>query len=897
MRFFSIPSQALVAFLALGSVSARVLTKRDSPVLPGLWADPNIAIVNNTYYLFVTTDGFEGWGGNSFYWWKSPDLVSWTKGEKPFLVLDGKNGNVPWATGNAWAPGFAARGGKYYFYHSGNNPSVSDGHKSIGVAVASHPEGPWKAQSTPMIKGTSDEPIVSNQAIDPAAFQDPKTGKWYIYWGNGVPVVAELNDDMVSLKSGTWKRITGLQDFREGLFVNYRKGTYHLTYSIDDTGSVNYRVGYATADNPLGPWTYRGVILKKDESKGILGTGHNSVINIPGTDEWYIAYHRFHIPDGGGFRRETTIDAHIINISPGSNIVMVLCSVCETIPWDNLPPTPTDEILIVSSDNAYLQEFWEWPRDYDPLSSVIAGRPVEHDGESPNAISRAIGWIDECNRHSACCHHDTLLPSRVIDVGDNRSSPYVRLWETDGIETGDYIALSYCWGKSPQYTTTKSTLNDRKRQIPISDLPQTHQDAIKLTREFGIGYLWIDSMCICQDDYDDWERESARMLSVYANAYLTINASKGNDSSSGLFYKSSTREYFEFEHTYGGIRGRALACEVPFEEAMQHAYIQLKDDPVSHRGWTLQERVLSRRTLFYSGGQMMFECNHGFRKEDGWAIDGRFPRISSQPQMVSNDQTKDTDLSVSTSELLRSWYQLLATYGGRKLTKPSDKLPAVSGLASIMAERLNDEYVAGHWRSLLITELPWQPGDCKRVPEYRAPSWSWASVDGGIGIRLKGSGYSPLAEVLDVKVNLKGTNPYGEVTEGRLLIQGPMQRLCLSTEGWDPDRPRLSSQGSLVLCTTSTYLETRPQYDFDAFADDRPRLERKFVQSLDGLELYALILLACSHGEDHYIALMIVREQGSGEYRRVGILTLTDETLGWKPGEQRKGERPIITLI
>ncbi|CAF3471479.1 unnamed protein product [Fusarium graminearum] len=991
MRFFSIPSQALVAFLALGSVSARVLTKRDSPVLPGLWADPNIAIVNNTYYLFVTTDGFEGWGGNSFYWWKSPDLVSWTKGEKPFLVLDGKNGNVPWATGNAWAPGFAARGGKYYFYHSGNNPSVSDGHKSIGVAVASHPEGPWKAQSTPMIKGTSDEPIVSNQAIDPAAFQDPKTGKWYIYWGNGVPVVAELNDDMVSLKSGTWKRITGLQDFREGLFVNYRKGTYHLTYSIDDTGSVNYRVGYATADNPLGPWTYRGVILKKDESKGILGTGHNSVINIPGTDEWYIAYHRFHIPDGGGFRRETTIDAHIINISPGSNIVMVLCSICETIPWDNLPPTPTDEILIVSSDNAYLQEFWEWPRDCkgyshyqslealnssaedlgcglcrliykqvefcrlkleelqlgreedsefrhawplwefwitkrpdgdgfwvlsytdnnreglvrllaaiginDPLSSVIAGRPVEHDGESPNAISRAIGWIDECNRHSACCHHDTLLPSRVIDVGDNRSSPYVRLWETGGIETGDYIALSYCWGKSPQYTTTKSTLNDRKRQIPISDLPQTHQDAIKLTREFGIGYLWIDSMCICQDDYDDWERESARMLSVYANAYLTINASKGNDSSSGLFYKSSTREYFEFEHTYGGIRGRALACEVPFEEAMQHAYIQLKDDPVSHRGWTLQERVLSRRTLFYSGGQMMFECNHGFRKEDGWAIDGRFPRISSQPQMVSNDQTKDTDLSVSTSELLRSWYQLLATYGGRKLTKPSDKLPAVSGLASIMAERLNDEYVAGHWRSLLITELPWQPGDCKRVPEYRAPSWSWASVDGGIGIRLKGSGYSPLAEVLDVKVNLKGTNPYGEVTEGRLLIQGPMQRLCLSTEGWDPDRPRLSSQGSLVLCTTSTYLETRPQYDFDAFADDRPRLERKFVQSLDGLELYALILLACSHGEDHYIALMIVREQGSGEYRRVGILTLTDETLGWKPGEQRKGERPIITLI
>ncbi|RBR10220.1 uncharacterized protein FIESC28_09606 [Fusarium coffeatum] len=317
MRLLSLPSHALVALLTLSSASARVLSKRDSPVLAGLWADPNIAVVNNTYYLFVTTDGFEGWGGNEFYWWKSPDLVSWTKSEKPFLVLDGENGNVPWATGNAWAPGFAERDGKFYFYHSGNNPSVKEGQKSIGVAVADHPEGPWTAQSKPMIKGTSDEPIVSNQAIDPAAFQDPESGKWYLYWGNGVPVVAELNDDMVSLKSGTWSRISGLEDFREGLFVNYRDGTYHMTYSIDDTGSENYRVGYATADNPIGPWTYRGVILKKDESKGILGTGHNSVLNIPGTDEWYIAYHRFRIPDGGGFRRETTIDVLPIDEDTG----------------------------------------------------------------------------------------------------------------------------------------------------------------------------------------------------------------------------------------------------------------------------------------------------------------------------------------------------------------------------------------------------------------------------------------------------------------------------------------------------------------------------------------------------------------------------------------------------
>ncbi|KAF5007203.1 hypothetical protein FDECE_6465 [Fusarium decemcellulare] len=308
---------ACLASLTSKTAFAGVIAPRDSPVLPGLWADPNIVVVGRTYYLYCTTDGFDGWSGNEFYWWKSNDLVSWTRGEEPFLVLDGENGNVPWATGNAWAPTFAARGGKYYFYHSGNNPSVSEGHKSIGAAVADHPEGPWTAQSKPMIAGTKDEPITSNQAIDPAAFQDPETGKWYLYWGNGVPIVAELEDDMVSLKAGTWHKVEGLVNFREGLFVNYRDGIYHLTYSIDDTGSENYRVGYATASNPLGPWTYQRVILEKRPDLGILGTGHNSVLNVPGTDDWYMAYHRFKIPGGGGFRRETTIDKLFIDKDTG----------------------------------------------------------------------------------------------------------------------------------------------------------------------------------------------------------------------------------------------------------------------------------------------------------------------------------------------------------------------------------------------------------------------------------------------------------------------------------------------------------------------------------------------------------------------------------------------------
>ena len=275
-----------------------------SPVLPGLYADPNIATFNQAYYIYATTDGFDGWGGKDFYVWKSRNLVDWSRSETPILTLDGANGNVPWATGNAWAPTIIERSGKYYFYFSGHNPTYN--RKTIGVAVANSPEGPFVAESTAMI--LNNEAVTTGQAIDPATFWDPQSDKYYLFWGNGSPLFAELNDDMVSIKSGTIQSISGLTDFREGIFVNFRNGLYHLTYSIDDTGSENYHVGYATSSSVNGPWTYRGVILQKDPTQGILATGHSSILQLPGTDEWVICYHRFAIPNGSGIRRETTID-------------------------------------------------------------------------------------------------------------------------------------------------------------------------------------------------------------------------------------------------------------------------------------------------------------------------------------------------------------------------------------------------------------------------------------------------------------------------------------------------------------------------------------------------------------------------------------------------------------
>ncbi len=272
------------------TVSAVVM---NSPVLPGLNADPNIVRFGDTYYIYATTDGYPGWSGTTFDAWSSTDLVTWTRHPK---ILD-LGPDVSWADSRAWAPTITEKNGKYYFYFCAD--------AKIGVAVSSSPTGPFTdALGKPLIAANP----AGGQAIDPAVFTDDD-GQTYLYWGNGTAYVVPLNPDLVSYDPAKITRLTGLDGFREGLFMTKRAGTYHLTWSIDDTGSENYRVGYATMTGPLGAGLVnRGVILEKDPSLGILGTGHHSIVQVPGKDEWYIAYHRFAIPGGDGTHREVTID-------------------------------------------------------------------------------------------------------------------------------------------------------------------------------------------------------------------------------------------------------------------------------------------------------------------------------------------------------------------------------------------------------------------------------------------------------------------------------------------------------------------------------------------------------------------------------------------------------------
>lgn len=294
-----------------GQVAAQrsVSPSLNNPVIKGYYADPEVLYSNKTgkYYLYPTSDGFTGWSGTYFKAFSSKNLYRWKdEGVILDLVKD-----VSWAKKNAWAPTIAEKKVKgryqYYYYFTAA--------QKIGIAVAKHPTGPFVDSGKPVID-KKPAGISGGQEIDPDVFTDPKTGKSYLYWGNGYMAGALLHEDMLTIDSASIKILTPDETFREGTEVFFRQGKYYFLWSEGDTRSENYRVRYGVAESPLGKITIPedNLILAKDPEKGIYGTGHNSILQVPGKDEWYIVYHRFSIPDGikmgeaAGYHREVCMD-------------------------------------------------------------------------------------------------------------------------------------------------------------------------------------------------------------------------------------------------------------------------------------------------------------------------------------------------------------------------------------------------------------------------------------------------------------------------------------------------------------------------------------------------------------------------------------------------------------
>ncbi|MBJ6144211.1 family 43 glycosylhydrolase [Hymenobacter sp. BT559] len=262
------------------------------PALPGPNADPHIAAFGDTYYLYPTTDGIEGWGAKSFSAWSSKDLKTW---KKEGVILDLPR-DLTWANRNAWAPAMATKNGKYYFYYTAA--------QCVGVAVADSPTGPFK---DPIGKPLVAKDVYRGQAIDPMVFVDDD-GSAYLYWGQGQCHVVKLNADMTSYDPATVVEFKP-EGYNEGPFVLKRQGKYYLMWSEYDTRDPRYSVAYATSSSPMGPWVKASGPPVLHGRGPVKGAGHHSVVQVPGTDQWFIAYHRFIIPGGDGFNRETCVSA------------------------------------------------------------------------------------------------------------------------------------------------------------------------------------------------------------------------------------------------------------------------------------------------------------------------------------------------------------------------------------------------------------------------------------------------------------------------------------------------------------------------------------------------------------------------------------------------------------
>lgn len=397
-------------------------------------------------------------------------------------------------------------------------------------------------------------------------------------------------------------------------------------------------------------------------------------------------------------------------------------------------------------------------------------------------------WLHRCqSKHTDCSIYlKTFLPSRVIDVRAFQDSPDVRLVDTRLIRSKcdrsripypTYLALSHCWGDSSKQpiTTTVETLEAKKRCIAAKALSKTFLDAVNITRELGQQYLWIDSLCIVQDDEEDWKKEAALMGDVYSSAFCTLSALSSMNGSQGCRMSSDIRKGTGNSFLDVPIHGTSVRlyrqkptawAEEYGEEAEEAG--QIIRSPLRYRAWTMQEAELSQRSIFFADRQLLWECRMlKATTELPWAEQLPDEVFEMKPWPLCDGLQDDQTEGIFSNTRLR-WYQLVEDYSLRKMTYDKDKLIAFAGLARKYQDLFpGAEYVAGMWGPHIprvplfrLDDYPhmkthpryelhaganaitahcsatllWQSldRDARRYSQYIAPTWSWASVKGRI---------------------------------------------------------------------------------------------------------------------------------------------------------------------
>jgi Heterokaryon incompatibility protein (HET) len=504
------------------------------------------------------------------------------------------------------------------------------------------------------------------------------------------------------------------------------------------------------------------------------------------------------------------------------------------------PTNPRDTLTVsiyadLDEDDVILDVFV--PEGFDSGHPLIRSSPnvkkVCSSSGDDDSFVKIKGWLEECQtNHNNCNYEESTLPTRVIDVAlEGNREPF--LWETKGA-TGQYATLSYCWGKSPQLKTTKGTLGEFMEALPTRDISSAALSAIEICKELRIPYIWVDALCIIQDDEDDWLREVGKMCDVYSSSYLTIAAAATSDNTYGIFCD----QYFGSEQRIASFpfRGKEVYARFsPFQDHLGHPLGLNFDDqfsdqlaekswllrpselPLVRRAWTVQERILSTRVIYFTGEEMWWECDTWWHCECGMADEEKHPgdddhgciRELSAVQEANRgsfDWLRDPNRKVpmTLDEAYKKWGQVITLFAAGNLAYANDKLPALSGLAhrfkAMLQERFNfeDTYLAGTWRRNFERQLLWVvsghvPGVKLLTPRPQGtniPTWSWMSTSGNVQFISdeRDMDFKPRLRVLGVSTDLVSPDWAGRITGGRLVLEGFVVhnlRLSAVPDPWD----------------------------------------------------------------------------------------------------------------
>ncbi|KAK5734917.1 hypothetical protein LTR17_008550 [Elasticomyces elasticus] len=397
---------------------------------------------------------------------------------------------------------------------------------------------------------------------------------------------------------------------------------------------------------------------------------------------------------------------------------------------------------------------------------------------------RVASWLKICDNEHALCSSGRAAwhPTRLLEIVPTPSLSdlhTVRVRKLPAASEVSYVALSHCWGGIDTISLRVGNEAVLEAGIKCNELPKTFRDAILVTLRMKMNHIWIDSLCILQDVAEDWRTEAMQMHRVYRNAAVTLAATAAHNSTDGLFFD---RHPDWVRPCVVDVRWTAAKSEtfVVHDNAMWQDGID--NAPLNRRAWVLQERRLSRRIIHFARQQIFWECRALVASET-------FPEGPLRPLRTTRDvyelpakvlDQRSGQPATHPPEAARAWESALKSYTEAGLTRETDRLIAISGLAKTFAVNSGDRYLAGMWEHDLIFQLPWRTRTPVKAKDstipYIAPSWSWASANAPVS--WSSYNWMPMsypatamAKVIEVKLESASVDPFGQLEGGYLKLK------------------------------------------------------------------------------------------------------------------------------